>query len=34
LRLIRGDALAPTDEAERWINEGGSFATDVTAARS
>jgi hypothetical protein len=31
LRLIPGDALTQTDDAERWINEGGSFASDVTA---
>jgi len=31
LRLIPGDALAETDDAERWTNEGGSVASEVTA---
>jgi hypothetical protein len=30
LGLIRGDALTQTDDAERWMNEGGSFASEVT----
>jgi hypothetical protein len=31
LRLIPGRALTATDDAERWMNEGGSFASEVTA---
>jgi len=31
LRLIPGAALTETDDAERWTNEGGSFASEVTA---
>jgi hypothetical protein len=31
LRLIPGDALTQTDDADRWMNEGGSFASEVTA---
>jgi hypothetical protein len=31
LRLILGGALRETDAADRWTNEGGSFASEVTA---
>ena len=31
LRLVPDDALTQTDDAERWTNEGGSFASEVTA---
>jgi hypothetical protein len=30
LRLIPGGALTQTDDADRWMNEGGSFASEVT----
>jgi hypothetical protein len=31
LRLVPGDASTQILDAERWTNEGGSFASDVTA---
>lgn len=31
LHLISADAPAQTEDAERWTNEGGSFASEVTA---
>jgi hypothetical protein len=31
LRLIRGDAPTQIEDSERWTNEGGSFASAVTA---
>jgi hypothetical protein len=31
LRLIRGDAHRQAEDAERWTNEGGSIAAEVTA---
>jgi hypothetical protein len=31
LHLIRGDADRQVEDAERWTNEGGSFASEVTA---
>jgi hypothetical protein len=31
LHLISGDAPTPTEDAERWTNEGGSSASEVTA---
>jgi hypothetical protein len=31
LHLIRGDADGQVEDAERWTNEGGSFASEVTA---
>ena len=31
LRLVRGDALTQRDDAERWTNEGGSFASELPA---
>jgi hypothetical protein len=30
LRLIPGGALTQTDDADRWMNEGGSLASEVT----
>jgi hypothetical protein len=30
LRLIRGDAPTQNDDADRWMKEGGSFASEVT----
>jgi hypothetical protein len=30
LRLIPGDALTQTDDADRWMNEGGSSASEVS----
>jgi hypothetical protein len=30
LRLIPGDAPTQNDDADRWMNEGGSFASEVT----
>ena len=32
LRLIPGDANRGAEDAERWTNEGGSFASEVTAS--
>ena len=34
LRLIPGDAPARIANAERWTNEGGSFASEVAAPRA
>jgi hypothetical protein len=31
LHLISGEAHRPVEDAERWTNEGGSFAAEVTA---
>jgi hypothetical protein len=31
LRLIPGDARRQVEDAERWTNEGGSLASEVTA---
>ena len=31
LRLIPGDADRRVEDAERWRDEGGSFASEVTA---
>jgi hypothetical protein len=31
LRLIPGDAHEQVEDAERWTNEGGYFASEVTA---
>jgi hypothetical protein len=31
LWLIHGDAPTQTGDADRWTNEGGSFASEVTA---
>jgi hypothetical protein len=31
LHLIPGDAHRQVEDAERWTNEGGSFASGVTA---
>ncbi len=31
LRLIPGGAHSHVEDAERWTNEGGSFASEVTA---
>jgi hypothetical protein len=31
LHLISGDARAQTEDAERWKNERGGFASEVTA---
>ena len=30
LRLIPGGAHSQVEDAERWTNEGGSFASEVT----
>jgi hypothetical protein len=30
LRLIPGDAPTQSEEADRWTNEGGSVASEVT----
>jgi hypothetical protein len=30
LRLIPGDALTQNDDADRWMSEGDSFASEVT----
>jgi hypothetical protein len=31
LHLLRGDADRQVEDAERWTNEGGSVASEVTA---
>jgi hypothetical protein len=32
LHLIPGNAHRQVEDAERWTNEGGSFASEVTAS--
>ena len=34
LRLIPGGAHSQVEDAERWTNEGGSFASEVTVPLS
>jgi len=31
LHLVPGDALTQIEDADRWTNEGDSFASEVTA---
>ena len=31
LRLVPGGALTQTDDADRWMNEGGSFDSEAAA---